>query len=61
MFKEFIDECIKIRKNKGMTQNEMAIYIGTSQQNVSKFEKGQNDSLKLYSYYKELEEVDDYE
>lgn len=43
--------CREARKNSGLTLRELAQGIGTSYQNLSKFETGHNNSLDLLVWY----------
>ncbi len=48
--KELIDKIIAIRKSENITQSELAIMTGNSQQTISRFEqKTHNASMHLFS------------
>lgn len=51
MQKNFLEECKKQRKNRAVSLSEIAETLGCSVQNISKFERGENNSLRIGLYY----------
>lgn len=50
-------ECAKIRRKAKWSQEKMADITGYSQQMISAFEKGYQNNLHLYLWYKKLQFV----
>ena len=46
--------CSFFRKKKGITQKEVANYLGITQTRISEFENGRNDSLFIFLAYIDL-------
>lgn len=46
-------ECKNARKASGVTQEEIAKALGVTKQNISAFELGKINNLKIYMYYVE--------
>lgn len=44
-------QCKRHRIRRGYTQREVADMLGVSQQSVTTFEAGRNDSLYIYQWY----------
>lgn len=49
--KNFLEECIKRRKERAVSLSEIADKLGYSVQTISKFERGENNSLRIGLYY----------
>ena len=45
--------CAKVRRAKGYTQLQVAFDIGYAPENVSAFECGRNDNLRIFLWYLE--------
>lgn len=43
--------CATLRKSKGYTQDQVAEAVDTSPQNISKFERGHNNSAVILAWY----------
>jgi ribosome-binding protein aMBF1 (putative translation factor) len=48
----FIASMIRARREKGLSQEDLALMVGTSQGNISRLESGRHNPL--YGFYEEL-------
>lgn len=53
---EFIDDCIKIRESLGIKKAEVARAYGIDRSVITRFERGNYNSLDLYLFYMDLED-----
>lgn len=53
---EFIDDCIKIRESLGLKKAEVARAYGIDRSVITRFERGNYNSLDLYLFYMDLED-----
>lgn len=54
---EYIDDCIKIREALGMKKADVAKAYGISRTAITRFERGNYNSLDLYFFYMSLEDI----
>ena len=54
MLEKEVEKCKLIRESKGLTVYQMSKIVGVSVMAIYNFEKGLNDSLTIYLYYKEI-------
>ena len=51
MQKAFVEDCKKHRKERAVSLKDIADKLGCSVQTISKFERGENNSLRIGLYY----------